>query len=266
MKMRCSYLTSIAVPAALLAGTGCTTLPPEEDPVYLKLSEIDSRVVRVERVIDNQGLMTLISQLETLQQETQVLRDQVETLQFEVEQAGGRQRDQYLDMDGRLEQLEQRIAASPAAVAGEEMTVLDGAALQPGQLPLPGSSDRANYQAAFELLKQGRYQEANLALTQFLLSFPDSQLADNAQYWLAETHYVGQEYEKALAQFQLVVEKYPQSGKLADALLKIGYSNYELKRWDPARRALDTVVQNYPETTAARLAAQRLEQMATAGR
>jgi len=260
-------LTRVLVSAVLAAGTACTTLPPEEDPVYLKLSEIDSRVVRMERVIDNQGLMTLLSQLETLQQETQGLRDQVETLQFEVEQAGGRQRDQYLDIDRRLEQLEQRAAAAPAAAAaGDEFTVLDGAALQPGQLPLPGSSDRANYQAAFELLKQGRYQEANLALTQFLVSFPDSQLADNAQYWLAETHYVGQEYEKALAQFQLVIEKYPQSGKLADALLKIGYSNYELRRWDPARRALDTVVQNYPETTAARLAAQRLEQMVAAGR
>ena len=260
-----AYLTRIAVPAALMAGTACTTLPPEEDPVYLKLSEIDSRVVRVERVIDNQGLMTLLSQLETLQQETRVLRDEIETLQFEVEQAGGRQRDQYLDIDGRLAQLEQRASQAPAA-AGDELTVLDGAALQPGQLPLPGSSDRANYQAAFELLKQGRYQEANLALTQFLISFPDSQLADNAQYWLAETHYVAQEYAKALVQFQLVVDSYPQSGKLADALLKIGYCNYELSRWDAARRALDTVVQNYPETTAARLAAQRLEQLATAGR
>lgn len=261
-----SSLIRFVVPAALAAGTACTTLPPEEDPVYLKLSEIDSRVVRVERVIDNQGLMNLLSQLETLQQETQMLRDQVEVLQFEAEQASGRQRDQYLDIDSRLEQLEQRIAAAPVPTPGDELTVLDGAALQPGQLPLPGSSDRANYQAAFELLKQGRYQDANLALTQFLVSFPDSQLADNAQYWLAETHYVAQEYEKALAQFQLVIEKYPQSGKRADALLKIGYSNFELRRWEPARRALDTVVRDFPETTAARLAAQRLEQMAAAGR
>ncbi|MCC5794055.1 MAG: tol-pal system protein YbgF [Chromatiales bacterium] len=248
----------------LLAAGGCTMMPPEDDPVFLKLSEIDSRVVRVERVIDNQGLMTLVNQLELLQEETRALRNQVETLEHELEQASGRQRSQYLDIDGRLEQLEQRLADGSVTVTAD-LGVLDGGTLPPGQLPLPGSSDRANYQAAFELLKQGRFQEANRALTQFLVSFPDSALADNAQYWLAETYYVAQQYERALAQFQLVIENFPQSGKTADALLKIGYSNYELRRWEPARRALTTVVSNYPETTAARLAAQRLEQMVAVG-
>jgi TolA-binding protein len=50
-----------------------------------------------------------------------------------------------------------------------------------------------------------------------------------------------------------------------DALLKIGYSNYELKRYDAARAALKTVATNYPETTAARLANERLERMKTEG-
>jgi len=257
--------SAILLVAVALGATACTMVPPEEDPVFLKLAEIDSRVVRVERVIDNQGLMTLVNQLEGLQEEIRGLRNQIETLEYELEQASSRQREQYLDVDGRLAQLEQ-LSSSQPGVLSDDRTVLDGASLAPGQLPLPDGSDRANYQAAFELLKQGRYQEANLALTQFLVSFPNSSLADNAQYWLAETHYVGQEYEKALNQFQRVIEEYPQSGKLPDALLKIGYTNYELRRWDPARRALSTVVSNYPETTAARLASQRLEQMVAEGR
>jgi TolA-binding protein len=48
-------------------------------------------------------------------------------------------------------------------------------------------------------------------------------------------------------------------------LLKIGYCNYELKRFEASRKALNTVVQNYAETTAARLASQRLAAMASEG-
>ena len=130
---------------------------------------------------------------------------------------------------------------------------------------MPGGTDRANYQAAFELLKQGRYKEANAALRQFRVAFPDSSLADNAQYWLAETQYVSQAYDKALPEFQVVVERFPQSRKVPDSLLKIGFCNYELKRYDAARKALRTVVSTYPETTAARLASERLERMTAEG-
>jgi len=98
-----------------------------------------------------------------------------------------------------------------------------------------------------------------------MVAFPESTLLDNAQYWLAETHYVSQSYEKALPAFTIVVDKYPKSRKIPDALLKIGYCNYELKRFDAARKSLQTVVANYPETTAARLAAQRLARMTSEG-
>jgi tol-pal system protein YbgF len=99
-----------------------------------------------------------------------------------------------------------------------------------------------------------------------MIAFPDSSLSDNAQYWLAETYYVSQSYGKARKEFTVVVEKYPQSRKIPDALLKIGYCNYELKRFADARKSLQAVVANYPETTAARLAGQRLERMTTEGR
>ena len=88
----------------------------------------------------------------------------------------------------------------------------------------------------------------------FLITYPDSELADNAQYWRAEASYVTNDYEEALAQFQVVLSKYPRSRKLPDALLKIGYSNYELGRWAGARSALEKVRDDFPDSTAARLA------------
>jgi TolA-binding protein len=69
-----------------------------------------------------------------------------------------------------------------------------------------------------------------------------------------------------LRDFRTVVEKYPDSRKIPDALLKIGYCNYELKNFPEARSALDQVVKQYADTTAARLASQRLAKMNTEGR
>lgn len=252
--------------APLLLLAGCSLMvPPEEDPLYIRQTELDARVARVERVIDSEGLVNLLKQLEDLQKENQALREQLDQTQFRLDQAGSAQKQQYLDVDQRLQALERALGERRAAGA-EGRSVLDGGELRPGQLPVPGGTDRENYQAAFELLKQGRYKEASTALTQFMVAFPDSTLSDNAQYWLAETHYVSQAYDKALPAFTLVVDKYPKSRKIPDALLKIGYCNYELKRFDAARKALQTVVASYPETTAARLAGQRLERLTAEGR
>jgi tol-pal system protein YbgF len=236
--------------------TGCSLMvPPEEDPLYLKMTDIDSRLVRVERLVENEGLMNLFSQLESLQRDVQSLRNDVETMQHQLEQSNSRQKDLYLDVDQRLQRIEQ------TTVSSTDLSVLEGGSLDPGQLPVPGGTDRANYQAAFELLKQGRYDQAAIALQQFMVAFPSSELSDNAQYWLAETFYVSQEYKKALPAFQLVLERYPESRKVPDALLKIGYCNDELERNADAKKALTEVVDRFPETTAARLASQRLDQL-----
>lgn len=256
MNLRLETMGLVCAAAAWLGGCELMT-PPEEDPLFIKMTEIDNRLSRLERIINNEGLSNLTSELNTLRDDTQQLRNQVELLQRESTQAGERQREIYLDLDQRLQAMEQ------SGGAAENLSVLEGGSLGPGQLPVPGGTDRANYQAAFELLKQGRYDQASMALQQFMVAFPESSLRDNAQYWLAETAYVSQDYKKALPQFQVVVDQYPDSRKIPDALLKIGYCNYELSRWDRARQALTRVVRDYPETTAARLATQRLERMAS---
>jgi len=137
--------------------------------------------------------------------------------------------------------------------------------LQQGELPVPGGSDRDNYQVALELLREERYDQSAASFKEFLVAFPDSELASNAQYWLAESYYAANEFEKALTDFARVIDEYPQSSKVPDALLKMGYCNYSLQRWEDARTALTRVQAEYPTTTAARLADQYLKRMQTEG-
>lgn len=249
---RSSLLVTVV---AVLAG--CASTPPEQDPVVQKLNELDGRLLRIERVLANQSLLDLSQRIEASQNEVRTLRGQLEELQHSVAKGEGQQREMYGDLDRRLATVEGGGAVGGAAAA---------TAAGNSSLPVPQGDDRANYQAAFDLLKDGKYPEAANAFKQFLTTFPTSALADNAQYWLGESHYVTKQYPDALRDFRTVLDKYPDSRKIPDALLKIGYCNYELKNYSEARSALDQVVKQYADTTAARLASQRLAKMASEGR
>jgi tol-pal system protein YbgF len=243
----------IVAAAAVLSG--CVTTPPEADPTVQKLSELDSRLLRLERVLANQSLLDLSQRIEAAQAETRLLRGQIDELQHQATQSQTQQRELYGDVDRRLSALE----GNPGAAASI-------ATPPAGGLPIPQGDDRANYQAAFDLLKDAKYPEAINAFKQYLTTFPNGPLADNAQYWLGEAHYVTKQYPDALRDFRTVIEKYPESRKIPDALLKIGYCNYELKNWAEARSALGQVVQRFGDTTAARLASQRLAKLDSEGR
>ena len=246
----------ILAPAFLLVG--CSLMPPaEDDPVLVKLNELERRLAGIERVVQNQGLVNLSQQVISNERRGDALQGQIEELSHEATTTADRQRQLYIDLDARMQQLE-------ASVVGGRDTrrrIVDARE----NLPVPGGSARDNYQAAFELLKSEQYEPAGLAFEQFLVAFPDSGLADNAQYWLAEAHYVTQAFDRALQEFEAVIETYPDSSKVPDALLKIGYCNYELRQWDAARGFLARVQSDYPETTAAMLAGQRLQRMQEEG-
>jgi tol-pal system protein YbgF len=245
--------------AAWLMLGGCALFePPSEDPMLGRMEELERRLENIERVLENQSLVNLTQQVDTLERRSDALQGESETLRHEAEQTAERQRLLYADLDARIQGLESALQAGSGSV-------LDGGRLSPGQLPIPQGSDRDNYQVALELLREERYDMAATAFQQFLVAFPDSQLADNAQYWLAESYYASDQFEKALQDFEVVISKYPRSRKVPDALLKMGYCNYSLKRWDAARATLSRVQADYPETTAARLAGQYLQRMDTEG-
>lgn len=256
--MKARILNAV-IPCVLLVA-GCTVLtPPSEDPVLIKLEELERRLESIERVIQNQSLANMSQQLGALERRVDELQGSAEEIQYNASLTSDRQRQLYADLDARIQDLEASVRA------GGSPSVLEGGSLSPGQLPVPGGSDRDNYQAAFELLKEQRYEPAAMAFRQFLVSYPDSELADNAQYWLAESYYVTQQFEQALSSFETVIDDHPRSRKVPDALLKMGYCNYELERWNDARAALARVQADYPETTAARLAEQRLKRMESEG-
>ena len=106
--------------------------------------------------------------------------------------------------------------------------------------------EQNEYDQAYELLKQSRYQDFILAVQQFVNTWPTSQLADDAWYWMAEAYYVNREFEHALNGFRTVVASYPDSQRVPEALLKTGYIQYDIGAYDEAAEIFRDILVRFP--------------------
>lgn len=127
------------------------------------------------------------------------------------------------------------------------------------QANLPSGDAAEQYDAAFGLLRQARWDEAEAALEAFIERHPDHRLAGNAKYWLGETHYVRGDYVAAARIFAEGFQQYPDSGKAADNLLKLGVSLGALDRRDDACGTLVELERRYADAPAQILQRSRSE-------
>lgn len=123
---------------------------------------------------------------------------------------------------------------------------------------------KAEYNQAYKALVNNP-ASAVPAFRAFLDKYPSHELAANAQYWLGEALYAQKDYAGATTEFMVVLKKHKSSPKAPGAALKLGYSFYELKQWDFARRTLEDTIRFFPDSNAATLAKHRLEKITAEG-
>ena len=291
----------LLVPVLGLLSTGNYVIAQEEAPVIEGLQPEENRgaaLCRSERLSSHRALLDMQNQIAGLEREIKRLRGELEEQTHRLEQLGKRQRDHYLDIDHRLQTLEGgKVAKKPAELGASSSTAAPletlppsspentgpGAATDRSETPPPAETtkparsappakstttlataappEHKAYQQAFDLLKSGRYDESLAAFNDFLINYPNSDYADNAQYWLGETYYVRRQFGPAIMEYEKLIQNYPKSQKLTHALLKIGYSYHELGQIDKAKATLEDLKNRYPDTTAARLAEERLQRI-----
>ena len=217
--------------------------------------ELDERIDRLEQRLGGSSLMGLMNDSSRLTDEISGLRGEIELIQRELSEIKDQQRALYLDLDSRLQALETDGAGTDADNALPTMS-------EPGAVPPeePAGDPAADYEAAFNSLRSGNFAQARQQLEQFLASYPDDDLTANARYWLGESFYAERDFAAAIVQFQAVLDNHPDSNKHPDALLKIGFSHLEQGQQAQAERVLEQLVSEHPQSTAASLAAQRLQQ------
>src|SRR5215472_3755481 len=258
-----------AIPAVTLAmlaaalGAGCATTPEEDTVLQSRLSDLDARIARLERA--NQGQVEQAQRQEAGQAELRDLRGHLDQLEHDNAALRKQQHDLYADLDARVKALSAGgTASAPGAAAGTVGaavgTASAGDAAGGGG---PSSTEQAVYGQSFDALKAGSYSTAITGFRDFLKNYPQSQLAENAQYWLGEAYYVNHDYDSAAEAFRTVLKKYPDSRKVPDAMLKLGFTQYEQKQYGAARSTLTAVTQKFPGTDSAKLAADRLRRIPT---
>ena len=244
--------------------------------------DLDERLKRIERLIGSEGLLKLFEEVESLGTEARELRGQLEVQSHTIEQLKQRQRQLYLDTDQRLQRIESAPPAQAASPLPQPSVPAAPAQMPASQtaettVPMPEPAPAASgttdttattgvdpfaeqqaYQGAFDLLKSGRYEDAAGAFKQFITEYPTGSYADNAQYWLGETHYITRRFADSVQEFQRLVVQHPNSQKLTHALLKIGYAHDELGNRAEAERVLGELIARYPQSAAAGLARKRL--------
>jgi len=248
-------------------------------------ADLEARLARVERLLQDKGLLDLWEELRALRSEVAELRGQLELTRHELNTLKEKQRQLYNDVDSRLQSLSQsaeeqsaqpskasnaRIEQKMPDISGEKgdtialetVATLDsnaGSSIS-GEKPRADKESAAEinpieaqaaYQAAFRLLKEAEYQKAMSAFDEFLQQYPKSRYADNAHYWMAESYFVTRRFGQAITEYRKLLEEHPDSQRAPMAMLRIANCYQELGQSEDASQYYQAVIDTYPESSAA---------------
>jgi len=120
------------------------------------------------------------------------------------------------------------------------------------------------YNNALRDYNGGNNDLATQEFNDYIKYYPDTDLAGNADFYLAEIEFKAGDYQKAIANYDLVVQNFPGGNKAAAAQLKKGFALLELGKKDEGEQELKRVIQRYPRTNEAMQARDRLRKVGTA--
>jgi tol-pal system protein YbgF len=272
----------LAARCLLLTGllAGCVT-SSDVQRLQSQINELQDQLAQVKRSASSkeevQGVnqriaeqtQTLLKSNATLVAKVDAIEEKMNNTQGGIEQTNyrlDRMVQQLTQAQHDIEDLKSATArtATPVPPAGTNGAPTPGTpAITEVTVPAPaGTEDPMQmYQAAYRDYQRGNYDLSIAGFRDFITRNPNSDLAGNAAYWIGECLFSQKKYREAIEQFDTVVTRYPQSGKVAAALLKKGYSYIALGERAQGVVQLQYVIHEHPNTQEAALARQRLKQL-----
>jgi tol-pal system protein YbgF len=273
------------VPALLLAPAFFIQAPPawgqtpdiarQVQVLQRATDSLNERLTKLEGVMQqNQQLLGLLQEVETLKAEVARIRGQAEVQVHQLDTLGKRQNDLYVDLDQRISDLAK--AAKPAPVAetaqppetppapAAPAATPVAEAAQPSPAPVAATPqldplvESRTYETSLNHFREANYAGAIAGFKGFLKVYPDSALAPNAQYWIGYSYFALKDYKTALAHQQKLLAAYPTSAKVPDAILNIASNQIAMDDLAGGRKTLEELIDKHPGTNAAKLAARRL--------
>jgi tol-pal system protein YbgF len=219
-------------------------LQNENKELKQKLQEIDQTIRKLEKQL-SRDRADLLTEVEELKRQSQFLNQIIE--------------DNISQISKYVTRPESRSYGRPQSM----MQPQDSAGRDTASFRNPPDQIDAQklYDSAYLDITRGNNELARMGFTEYLNRFPESALADNAQYWIGETYYALQDYRRAIEEFNKVVGNYPRGDKLAASLLKIGFSYFKLGNDTNGKKYLDQVIRQFPYSEEAKLAQNRISNL-----
>jgi tol-pal system protein YbgF len=215
--------------------------------------------------------------VDQLRREVRALQEKVEEVRYQFDRRIGQVGQSSRDGDQRVKDIEARVAklsddlkaqASELKARDDEMRkmreAMQGVAAANDareKAVSEAASAKRDYDDAMRLVERKDYRAAVPRLKEFLQKYPDSTLAEGAQYWLGESFYGIKEYDQAILEFDGVRRRFPKGEKVPAALLKQGLAFAEINDRLDARLILQELVERFPESEEAAKAKQRLKSL-----
>lgn len=248
-----------------ISSSSNTALSPQER----RLQEVETKTAQLVRRMDSMNQTQMDQDLSRLRDEIRGLRGDVEKLRFDMDTRERSGKELFVNLDRRVQQLESGGGGSSSGGGGAVSSAATVATTTPGTLSAAPASratvatpeEERAYLGTFDLLKNGKYDEAIKGFRGMLDQWPQGRYADNGWYWMGEAQLVKRDYAGATNSFQSLVQNFSGSPKMADGLYKLGLCQAELKRTAEAKSSLQRVLREFPNTNAANLAKQKLDQL-----
>lgn len=208
----------------------------------------DARLQALSDQVDQlrRSLLEMNAQIEQLRGEVASQRGHVELLQRDASELQRKQKDAQTAFDERVRKLEP-----------QTLTV-------DGKTFLADADEKRAFDEAIAHLRATDFTGGVTAINAFLKRYPQTGYFESAHYWLGNAHYGQREYKEAVRAFRALVDKAPDHVRTPEAMLSIANCQSELKDSDAARRTLEQLVRQYPQTEAAQAARDRLLLLAPA--
>ncbi|MEE9452041.1 MAG: tol-pal system protein YbgF [Gammaproteobacteria bacterium] len=243
-----SYLAALLSGAIWFAGSAIAAQQTFTTDSTARAGASDSALLLSQIDALQQELRELRGQFEVQGNDLSVLRQQQQAFNKRMNEFAGADEDVVDSVKDELEKQDTAVPASPVLDDDEQK-----------EMPL---DEQSSYQWAYELIRQQDFDAATLAMQRFLRDYPEGTYVANARYWLGELYLAQSQPEQAIEQFNVVLDQYDQSNKVAPSMLKIGFAYHEKNDLVQAREYLQQVRTLFPNSGEAYLAAGRLEMIA----
>ena len=248
-----------SLPAALFAAGLLCALPAQagifdDDVARKQISDLQKSTSQ-----------TLIEQnrlSEQMSREVAELRGQIEVLTNSINDLEKRQKDLYLDLDTRLQAIEAARGKKPAApvVSDAAKPAADKVDVKADAKPADDASAISkSYESALALAKAGKFKEAAAAFDKFVKTYPDSEQAPAAQFWLGNSYDMLGDCKQVISSQQKLLAKWPKNSRAPDALAKIAQCQADLGQKAESQKSYKDLVAKYPDSKAAAAAKQQIK-------